>query len=394
MGSGMDSVELVPDQQDKVTKLRICVIGTSNAILKDGYITAIQAHPNVERLDNFSLGGSCSQAFAYHKRIIDFSKYDICLLDFCVNDTTMYSSGLQSAQDVEPVIAEAICTVRQSGCLPVLFMLPLRYLANGTIPKIYRDIAQKYRLSCFDGYEAIQMLLERDPSINRGSLFEDDFHINRWIARELALWLVDAVLSLTPIETTDSYIYTTPRHEYLDVISCFGSGFDISQRSTSLLTEDLRDMFSGEAHDIYLDNSAEIIGLIFDSANTMGILGLSGSHSLRVDLATFAFRGDGTSLILAVWPLPTPVKPINNVVRFNILYDVACDISLKHPIADERRHMRPRVGFCGLIIRHGSTTFKLQHDRYNPANLVTIPEGQVHLETIQTRLLELNAVPS
>ena len=52
------------------------------------------------------------------------------MLDDCVNDSTLFDSGLQSLQNVRACLVDAILTIEQSASIPLLSMLPLLYARN------------------------------------------------------------------------------------------------------------------------------------------------------------------------------------------------------------------------------------------------------------------------
>jgi hypothetical protein len=103
---------------------------TSNAIFANGYVHALRQHPMVSEVTNLAMGGSSSNAFAYWRQSVNFSRFDFCMLDDCVNDSTLFGSGLQSLQNVRACLVDAILTIEQSASIPLLSMLPLLYARN------------------------------------------------------------------------------------------------------------------------------------------------------------------------------------------------------------------------------------------------------------------------
>jgi hypothetical protein len=385
VGALESAIAMTPSVQ-AARRLKVCVIGTSNAVMRDGYVEALRTSPHIECLQNFSLGGACSQAFAFHRRRIDFSQFDLCILDFCVNDTTLVTSGLQSIDRIEPVLAEAIAIIRQNGCVPTLFILPLLYRGESPVPDLYVEIAHKHRVPFFDGYRVISELLTTCTGLEQKSLFEDPFHIHRWIARELISWLIDAFMRVGKIQAGGPYLYGVARHEFVDIVGCFGAGFDIRERQTSLLCGRLRDLNPSTVLDIALPDHARVVGVAFDMSNSRGILSLTGSIAFRIDLTTLEFVGDRTSLVLTVWPLPVAIAPVNGTIRINVLDNAPCDISLRHEIPQDRWQLLANVGFAGFIVLNGSSVFRLDNVEFDRLDLLAAPEGAHYMSRIRKRL--------
>lgn len=81
----------------------VCVLGTSNAVMKDGYVDQIAQEPMVRSVVNLSVGGSSSNLFTYRRSEFVARKFDVAIADFCINDTTLYASRLQNVVNIRRV---------------------------------------------------------------------------------------------------------------------------------------------------------------------------------------------------------------------------------------------------------------------------------------------------
>lgn len=73
--------------------MKVCLIGTSNSIFKDGYASAFRDDPRVTNFEKYSIGASPSIIIPYFIESIDFSKFDYVVFDTAINDRNYYKHG-------------------------------------------------------------------------------------------------------------------------------------------------------------------------------------------------------------------------------------------------------------------------------------------------------------
>ena len=337
--------------------LRICVLGTSNAIFSDGYVKALRQHPLVSEVKNLSLGGSSSNAFSYFASKIDFSKFDYCIVDYCVNDATLFNSGFQNLSNVKDSLIEIILTIRETGCEPLFLMLPLKTLANAKpITDLYRKILSDYEVEYIDCYVEIERIASKQ-GCSSADLFDDPFHLKRNIASNLTIKLLENAHTRQRSNSFNRAFEQCFVQNFYENRQVLSASFPTTTRGTSLIQANLVDLNSGSSFDIFAESNSALVGLALDLANSRCVLSISGKESFRLSLTSFNFVGDRKSLILTVWPLPFAIRPINNIVRFNVLDDRAADLSLNHEISEDRKCLPPTASIHGFIFRNQQKSF-------------------------------------
>lgn len=339
--------------------MKLCILGTSNAVLDNGYPHHLRHHKAIQLLESYSIGMSSSHAFAYWKCQIDFSRFDYCIVDYCVNDTTFFDSRFQSCDHVESCLSECITHLLSKGCIPLLFILPLRVSYNEDILGIYIRLAHRYGIPYFDGYAYLRRCLSK--GIDTDTLFEDGFHLHRHISGELAAALVDFALKDSAAVATNTCIVTMTENVFRQANLCFGPKWTISRRGSSLISTDLLDLHAGDTLDVVVDATSELVGIMFDVANTKSVLNASGENNILIDLTSFYFTGHRQKLILAMWPLPVAIKPLNGFIRLNVRDEKFCDVSLRHNMNEEQRNAPAMLGLCGLVFRTASKSFVIPY---------------------------------
>jgi hypothetical protein len=315
---------------------RVCVMGTSNAIFRDGYVQALRSHHAVSRFENYSLGGSSSNAFGFWKERINFSEFDFVILDYCVNDTTLFHSGIQNAHNIASALTDALITLLVQKVTPLILMLPLLWQENPIVPNIYRQIASKYGVEIFDGLEKVAGICSRQ-GCDRNSLFEDPYHLKRDISSLFACELLESAIgsASTRIQTRQIYV-PHDKHLFLSSLQVFGDQFRYKERKTSLITAELADLRLGQVGDIHLNSDETLVGIVVDLANSKGVL--------------------------TVWPLPEPVTAHNGIVRINILEDRNHDAGLQHKLSEALDQIPVMVALCGFMV-----------SKLNTCSLLSIP---------------------
>ena len=336
----------------------ICVLGTSNALIHDGYVAQLSEEKAVRSLINLSIGGSSSNLFTYRRPDIAGRRFDAVIVDFCVNDTSLYYAGLQNPLNIEQSLEEIICGLSSQGGIPVIFILPMLYYGNNPVPDIYRDVAKRFQVPVFDGYKAAKTISVA-TGLAYGELFEDPLHLKRPLSRCLASWMIGAFdtyrRSLARPIPRQHDIATT---RYVAINQVSRTPLPRVERSTSLIREIFSEIDDETAVDVELPEDRSIVAIVADFANSAGILCLSGSDCLRICLSSFELVAGGDGLVVKVWPLPRPVFPIQGSVRLNVVSDHegGFDVGLGHPLSEEQKQMTIKINLAGLIVRSAGQT--------------------------------------
>ncbi|MGZ8219207.1 hypothetical protein, partial [Methylomagnum sp.] len=161
--------------------MRIAIIGTSNSLMASGYTYGLAQSTKVTRVENFSMGGSISLLASVTTRGVDFSKFDVCLLDFAVNEALFV--GYISTDDMYAYERAIVGRLIAAGCLPVILIIPRKQMGGkrDLVREYHLRLAQELNLPYFD----ITSYLEKftvTKGIERAVLFKDGGHLASTLA--------------------------------------------------------------------------------------------------------------------------------------------------------------------------------------------------------------------
>lgn len=176
--------------------MRIAVVGTSNSMMRHGYTLPLRQSPRVKAFANHSLGVSVNLLSTLTTAGCDFSGFDVCLLDFNVNEEVYLRHGIP-AETLQAALRDLVGRIWAAGCLPVLLLLPRRSvgLARSLTHAPTMALARELNLPVYDGFTLVERLAAR-PGLERKALFKDDGHLAFWVAIGLGHQLLAALLRL------------------------------------------------------------------------------------------------------------------------------------------------------------------------------------------------------
>jgi hypothetical protein len=144
--------------------IKVAVVGTSNSVLKDGWVTRFRGlNPSME-VHNYSLGATTSLWGSYivEKKNIA-SEYDYCVIDFCINEEQFFRFGLHDQACCAAYLAALLEKFHGKRCIPiVLIFTRLPYaneLDNIHVRSIYRWLCREYGIRTIDVSGLFQKLM-------------------------------------------------------------------------------------------------------------------------------------------------------------------------------------------------------------------------------------------
>lgn len=264
--------------------MRVLVFGTSNAILKNGYVDALRAHPGVSRLDRVGLGGSSSIMLPYVGADVVFGEYDYVVLDCSVNDGAFVGWGILQPAEIRENLLWVCKAALQAGCVPILLCMPNRPHLEAEDPAIgvYREMASKYHLALIDGYAFAYATAAAD-GVPAGDLFMDDLHLRPEIAARLAPQIITACQPRAGGGIPEPGVRFRLIH---------AKDFDLPQckRATSLLNLDCAELALGQKLQMRLDDGEQICGAAYNAGHTFGSLIFDGSTKVAVNVRSHYFQ--------------------------------------------------------------------------------------------------------
>jgi hypothetical protein len=246
--------------------MRVCVIGTSNAIFKDGYCGAIASDSRVTKFEKYCIGASPSLIIPYFCEKIDFSLFDFVVFDTAINDANYYKYGSMRKDQIRQFLEFGIHCATKSGCKPVLLVMPSRRsFSKPTMSRvIYNKVAAENGLPILDGFDFSVEFSKRN-NVELGSLFADDFHLEKSVARVIGNLLVDKMENFPKGEMPDvklkSRFYSVKMADF----------YSSRKRSTSIASANLVE--ATENPMIFeIPSGHEVAGVVYNSSKTSGSL--------------------------------------------------------------------------------------------------------------------------
>ncbi|WP_346839855.1 hypothetical protein [Microbulbifer sp. SAOS-129_SWC] len=170
--------------------MKALVLGTSNGIIKDGYIGGLKSSGKFEKVVNVSLGASPNIFFFYRLFDVDLSSFDVVFLESCVNDAAAIRAGAYELQRVRDVY-EAVIGYISNYCFPVGILLPGRTddIHRSRVVESQRNIFESSGISYFDGEVELAQYAKK-KSIEFGELYRDAAHVKSEVINGLfSQWL-------------------------------------------------------------------------------------------------------------------------------------------------------------------------------------------------------------
>ncbi len=175
--------------------MKVAIVGTSNSLLKDGWVKYYRELNKDVQIDNYSLGANTSLYGHYileKKRILE--EYDYCIVDFAVNDQANLDLKLISEELLMASYLDLIRKFKYSRCIPVFIILPIiPYWQNPEsciVRKIIIYLCQKFGVMYIDVYDFFSGLSD---DFAEECLFRDYGHISSFAAKCLALQLLSSL---------------------------------------------------------------------------------------------------------------------------------------------------------------------------------------------------------
>jgi hypothetical protein len=328
-------------------KPNICLIGTSNGVFEDGYVRVFRTSKDIGNFSKNCLGFSSSALFSVMARRVDFTAFDICVLDFAPNDGAMNAAGTALASVIKSTMSDAVRTILQAGCLPAILILPVRSILQSSkndVRRIYLEIAEEYAIPVFDGYRYLEN--RRLQGVDVRSLFKDDMHLSRDVAAHVVALFLEGLLIADRLRLPGKKITGSGfTYSYISIGETDLETVSIVNRGTSLIMTDVA--YAAGIPEFLIRNlpdDAEVAALAIDFANSYGTLTVSSGTSDKASssdmIVTNPYSGDDPErFIFGVYPLRPPVKISDKTAAFA-------------PNGDTRGAGRIALG--GLVIRQSA----------------------------------------
>lgn len=251
--------------------MRVCVIGTSNAIFKNGYCGGIENHQSVRKFAKYCIGATPSLIIPYFSEKISYADFDYVIFDTAVNDGNFIETNAIRKDQIRQFIEYGVSRAARDGCKSAFLIMPsLKKFLKPTIPRIiYSRIAAETGSVLLDGFDYAAELA-RDSGSALQDLFLDEFHLRKDLAWTLGEHLVDKLVAAAgsqPIEPSlKSRYYTLPLSDYAEY----------TERRTSLTTSRMVQLTTDAIH-LPVTPGHEAAGVVYNAYKTSGSVQIGNS---------------------------------------------------------------------------------------------------------------------
>ena len=287
----------------KGTEMRVLVFGTSNSLLRGGWVEGLSEALGEGVVDNLSVGMCPSTRFAAHADI-DIGRYDAVFFDSVPNDEVLLNSGFDDVE-LDDLLGQIFCEI--SRCAPLFVM---GFCVSDYLYSPSQAFQRHQRLCSAAGGQFIDvrdLVLELSERYGRPAeaLYDDHpAHPHRALAREIG-YIIGASLSqiLPPVSrpnhTSDTVVQSAFARATLD--SQIFAGYEKVSASTSLLTKEFIRLRGGESVSF---PSSRLVGLYLNLGTANAVLRLHGSDNVR-DIKLYGGKASRSRFSLNFLPLPS-----------------------------------------------------------------------------------------
>lgn len=125
---------------------RLCILCGTLLAGAGGYAEVLGQAPEFSTVSVHSLRFGGSISFAYWSDRVDFSQFDVCLLDFDDGDSASVAQGVLGAEDVGSALRFALVRLIEAGCMPVLLLPEVQAESRDAVLRV----ARQCRIPVFD----------------------------------------------------------------------------------------------------------------------------------------------------------------------------------------------------------------------------------------------------
>lgn len=254
--------------------MKVLLSGTSNSILARGIQHGISTHPAVSQFNNISFGASGIVAVGDHLRKINFSDFDLCVLDYHVNEAVLLQMGLSSLAESLSNLAAMCHAATQAGCLPIITIFPLsnRFHLDRPFETAVTETLAPFGLPIFNLYPLVARL-SKDMGRPTDHFFHDPNHIHRNLGNLFGAGIIDVMKTYLeqPIKTIDTGLpYNSLTFAPFTDLRINGLS-SVVQRSTRLLSVELLHCEPGARLTVLQRHQQmDLAGITFNASRSWG----------------------------------------------------------------------------------------------------------------------------
>ena len=308
--------------------MNILVLGTSNSILKNGYLTGVKrALPNAT-WTNLSSGASPGVQFARYIQM-DFKQFDLVLLDSVPNDEQygLQTPGYTYNEDYKQILFELISTISSQTRLVVIGIAVNDFLTKPSA--VYRDretFSQQANAQFIDFSQAL-----RTYACQYNEVYSDHpAHPKPELSQQIGMYLGEAINAHFADLTKSEPSIDFSQHFTVDTAHLNEALHPLKTYKNSLKQDTFAQLKPGES--IELSHAHSLIGFYVNGFQTNTALELVDAKGASQSASLFYKRKDNGFLSLFV-----PLASYDSVKRITVTDDSANEFDFKPRMTRQSR---------------------------------------------------------
>lgn len=298
-----------PANGNATRNLRVAILGTSNSLMRDGYVIGLGQNPGIKIVANVSLGSSHSPMLAYRLPDLEHVDFDILILDLCVNEQRAIYRNLYDLGISTDVFNYVIDWCGRKRVTPVALILPDQHCFSppSKQPRAneahdhYVRMCKKQHVPYFDGRRFIKSLA-KSSGTGPVNLFKDVNHLAPETAQLLGKRLGNRINALMGNPIVRWSIVRSHTYTYIPVPL-----ENTIERKTSIATVRFARMKQDSNLTITCPPRCHVVAVALNMSQTNAALKISGDGEL-IKRFDNAYHDPSRSMWFVIWCLLNPVN--------------------------------------------------------------------------------------
>lgn len=343
-----------PDEGKPPQNLRVAVVGTSNAVLRDGYVPGLMSAPSLATVRRHCLGGSPSILLPMIAEEMNPSDYDVCIIDTCINDDVHFNAKCLTVLDAYEHLLSFMRPLARAGCMPLLLALHEldNYGKKTAASELYRALADRFGCGHYDARWFFSRQSARG-TLPLAPMFRDKAHPNAETSFALGSEVAKHLRTLRlPWSPPDELELAGPNFRLVRPALFQGAAAGIVVHESSLRSDEFLPLGEGQSIMVELNPRERLCGFLFNSVSSDGVLRIQGP---RGETAWNVSSGNrhkalrrGLKFISQLVPLPS-WSSLSGPLKLELLR--ACDGARNVVTAENREVSRAYLELGALVVR-------------------------------------------
>lgn len=375
-GEGLSNGNIanLPSYRNRLNKLDVSILGTSNSIMK-GYVSALsQLDCNI--LQNVSVGSSHSSVIAYRLKDLEKIEFDYLIIDIFVNEDKALSQGFDLGDTTEGFLKYVKLWCAKRSVIPIILIMPTNFNENNLFLEKTIQWCKKHGLIFFNGFKFLEKFCNvYDRSLR--SCFSDPAHITIFMSRLLGITLNETLLDLSFQDMRGKSAFKESKYDgdVFQYLPISNYKFPKVERKTSVMLENFLVFLKDDKLAINIEKECTLQGVVINMAKSHGILKIEtmeGGFTKRLDNNYYDKDRD---LWLVVWNLQKGFKLPSGQVELSCIDLDETAISLCNEDNDHRsgstKNNPIRLEIAGLIIKYPTNQTVFKEKKFKEPDLVS-----------------------